>query len=67
MGRGVCQILPRYRANIAYPGSLITFTNTSHIVTNSDQVRKDTTPAPGPKDAVRFFEFGINSIEDTIC
>ena len=43
------------------------FTSTYHIVATGSEVRNGTVSAPGPKDAVGFFSYGINSIEDTIC
>lgn len=43
------------------------FTSTYSVVAKGSEVRNGTTPAPGPEDAVGFFNFGINSMEDTIC
>lgn len=43
------------------------FTSTYHVVATGSEVRNGTTPAPGPKDAVGFFEYGINAPQDTIC
>ncbi|KUJ18421.1 uncharacterized protein LY89DRAFT_781475 [Mollisia scopiformis] len=43
------------------------FTSTYHVVALGSEVRNGTTPAPGPKDAVGFFDFGINAETDTIC
>jgi len=43
------------------------FTSTYHVVAVGSEVRNGTTPAPGPKDAVGYFDFGINSKEDKIC
>ncbi|TVY76080.1 hypothetical protein LSUE1_G004707 [Lachnellula suecica] len=43
------------------------FTSTYNVVALGSEVRNGTTSAPGPKDAVGFFNFGINSVMDTIC
>jgi hypothetical protein len=43
------------------------FTSTYNVVAIGSEVRNGTTPAPGPKEAVGFFNFGINSDMDTIC
>ncbi|KAG9248566.1 hypothetical protein BJ878DRAFT_452036 [Calycina marina] len=43
------------------------FTSTYSVVAVGDQVRNGTTAAPGSADAVGYFNFGINSVEDTIC
>ncbi|CZR53244.1 uncharacterized protein PAC_03122 [Phialocephala subalpina] len=43
------------------------FTSTYHVTAVGSEVRNGTAPAPGPKDAVGFFEYGINSWLDTIC
>lgn len=47
--------------------SPFTFTSTYHVTAVGLEVRNGTTPAPGPNDAVGFFEFGINSNFETIC
>ncbi|KAH6682932.1 hypothetical protein B0J14DRAFT_574658 [Halenospora varia] len=47
--------------------SPFTFTSTYNVVAVGSEVRNGTTPAPGPEDARGYFNFGINSVEDTIC
>lgn len=47
--------------------SPFTFTSIFHVVAVGSEVRNGITPAPGPKEAVGFFTFGINSEHDTIC
>jgi len=37
------------------------FTGTYNVVAVGSGLRNGTTPAPGPKDAVGYFNFGINS------
>lgn len=79
---GTGENLPSYPAppggweSVKYPagteakpscGSPFVFTSTYNIVAVGSEVRNGTTPAPGPKDAVGFFSFGINSQTDTIC
>lgn len=44
-----------------------TFTSTYHVTAVGSEVVNGTTPAPGPKEAVGFFRYGINSDLDTIC
>jgi len=51
----------------AYSPSPFVFTSTYHVVATGAEVVNGTTSAPGPKDAVGFFSYGINSLEDTIC
>jgi len=67
---------PVRRENVKHPpgtgaspsfASPFVFTSTYNVVALSSEVRNGTTPAPGPKDAVEFFNFGINSNTDTIC
>ena len=43
------------------------WTSTYHIKAVPGEVRNGTTPAPGPADAVGYFDFQINSKEDKIC
>lgn len=43
------------------------FTSTYNVVAVGSEVRNGTTPVPGPQDAVGFFNYGINSAQDTIC
>ncbi|KAH8601032.1 hypothetical protein B0O99DRAFT_649082 [Bisporella sp. PMI_857] len=43
------------------------FTSTYKVVATGSEVINGTTPTPGPRDAVGYFNYGINSKEDTIC
>ncbi|EHK98632.1 hypothetical protein GLAREA_07741 [Glarea lozoyensis ATCC 20868] len=43
------------------------WTSTYHVKAIGAEVRNGTTPAPGPADAVGYFDFQINSKEDKIC
>ena len=43
------------------------WTSTYHVVAVGSEVRNGTVPAPGPTDAVGYFDFQINSVEDKIC
>lgn len=43
------------------------FTSTYKVVAVGSEVRNGTTPVPGPKDAVGYFNYYINSDYDTIC
>ncbi|RDW62740.1 hypothetical protein BP5796_11042 [Coleophoma crateriformis] len=77
--KGTGEGLPSYPAppggweNVKYPPgtgaspSPFSFTSTFNVVAKGDQVRNGTTPAPGSKDGIGYFNFGINSNEDTIC
>jgi hypothetical protein len=47
--------------------SLFSFTSTFHVTGIGSEVHDGTNPAPGPKDAIGFFNFGINSFMDIIC
>ncbi|KAG9232297.1 hypothetical protein BJ875DRAFT_89681 [Amylocarpus encephaloides] len=60
--------------NVKYPagtcsgsGGQQTWTSTYHVVAVGAEVRNGTVPAPGPADAVGYFDFQINSVEDKIC
>lgn len=77
---GTAEDLPSYPAppggweSVKYPPgtggsctSPFVFTSTYAVVAIGSEVRNGTTPAPGPKDAVGYFNFGINSDMDTIC
>lgn len=48
----------------AYP---FTFTSTYKVVATPDQVVNGTTPTGGLKDAVGYYNFGINAADNTIC
>jgi hypothetical protein len=43
------------------------FTSTYSVVAKGSEVRNGTVSVPGPKDAIGYFNYGINSKEDTIC
>lgn len=43
------------------------FTSTYSVVAKGSEVRNGTISVPGPEDAVGYFNYGINSEEDTIC
>jgi hypothetical protein len=43
------------------------FTSTYSVVAKGSEVRNGTVSVPGPEDAVGYFNYGINSKEDTIC
>ncbi|PQE28141.1 guanine deaminase protein [Rutstroemia sp. NJR-2017a BBW] len=43
------------------------FTSTYNIVALGSEVRNGTTAAPGPDNAVGYFNYGINSFSNTIC
>jgi len=47
--------------------STFTFTSTYEVVATGSEVRNGTVSVPGPTDAVGFFNYGINSRDDTIC
>lgn len=47
--------------------SPFTFTGTYNVVATGSEVRNGTISVPGPKEAVGYFNYGINSVEDTIC
>lgn len=50
------------------PSGPFTFTSTYHVMAKgSEVVNASSLPAPGPAEAVGFFEYGINSFTDTIC
>ncbi|KAH7014708.1 hypothetical protein B0J12DRAFT_714751 [Macrophomina phaseolina] len=48
----------------AYP---FTFTSSYKVVATPDQVVNGTTPTGGLKDAIGYYNFGINSNDNTIC
>ena len=61
-------------ANLPYypsaPGCTVTpsvFTSTYNVAAKGDLVRNSTMRVPGPEDAVGYVNFGISSVEDTIC
>jgi hypothetical protein len=66
---------PRGWDNVKYPpgtgagtfSSPCTFTSTYSVVATGSEVRNGTTPAPSPKEAVGYFNYDINSVEDMIC
>jgi len=43
------------------------FTSTYNVIATGSEVRNGTVSVPGPAEAVGFFNYGINSAEDTIC
>lgn len=43
------------------------FTSTYNVVALGSEVRNGTASLPGPSDAIGYFNFDINSDEDTIC
>lgn len=49
------------------PGNPFTFTSTYHVKATGAEVVGPNRPAPGPANAVGYFDYGINSITDTIC
>lgn len=49
------------------PGNPFTFTSTYHVKALGSEVIGPNGPAPGPTNAVGFFDYGINSLTDTIC
>ncbi|MCJ1366795.1 hypothetical protein MMC16_005925 [Acarospora aff. strigata] len=52
----------------ACPGQgVFRFTSQFSIVAVGAQVVNGTTPRPGPADAVGYFNYGLNSAENTIC
>ncbi|KAL3422465.1 hypothetical protein PVAG01_06621 [Phlyctema vagabunda] len=44
-----------------------TYTSSFNVVAVGAEVRNGTVSVPGPKEAVGYFYFGINSVDDTIC
>jgi hypothetical protein len=58
---------PGTGGNCAPSSFPFTFTSTYAVVATGAEVLNGTTSVPGPEDAVGYFNYGINSIEDTIC
>ncbi|ESZ93299.1 hypothetical protein SBOR_6337 [Sclerotinia borealis F-4128] len=48
-------------------GSPFVFTSTYNVVALGSEVRNGTVSVPGPSNAIGYFNYGINSREDTIC
>ncbi|TEY61348.1 hypothetical protein BOTCAL_0170g00140 [Botryotinia calthae] len=47
--------------------SHIVFTSSYNVVALGSEVRNGTVSVPGPSNAIGYFNYGINSHEDTIC
>lgn len=47
--------------------SHVVYTSTYSVVALGSEVRNGTVSVPGPSNAIGYFNYGINSHEDTIC
>lgn len=48
-------------------GSPFVFTSTYNVIALGSEVRNGTVSVPGPTNAIGYFNYGINSQQDTIC